>query len=43
MVEPALELEKEFKISISDEAAEDIKTLEEAKKHILDALNKKEN
>ena len=43
MVELVMEFEKEFKISIPDEVAEEISTVADAEKYILDVLNKKGN
>lgn len=42
MVELVMEFEREFKISIPDDDAEQIKTVGEAEKYILNVLNKKE-
>ena len=43
MVELVMDFEKEFKITIPVEVAEEIKTVVDADKYLLDALNKKEN
>lgn len=42
LVELVMELEREFKISIPDEMAEQIKTVGEAENLVLDFLDKKE-
>ena len=43
MVEMVMEFEKEFKIQIPDEVAEEIKTVADAEKYILNTLAKKES
>ncbi len=42
MVELVMEFEREFKITIPDDDAEQIKTIADAEKYILNILNKKE-
>ena len=39
MVELVMDMEKEFKISIPDEVAEEIKTVADAERYILNILN----
>ena len=41
MVELVMEFEKEFKISIPDEVAEEIKTVADAENYIMNILNEK--
>ncbi len=43
MVELIMEMEKEFQITIPDDDAEQIKTVGDAEKYILNILNRKEN
>jgi acyl carrier protein len=42
MVELVMDFEKEFKISIPDEVAEEIKTVAQAEEYISNALQKKD-
>lgn len=42
MVELVMEFEKEFKISVPDDDADQIRTVEDAQNYILNILNKKE-
>nr|MBK9649747.1 acyl carrier protein [Bacteroidota bacterium] len=42
MVEMVMEFEKEFKINIPDDDAEQIKTVGDAEKYILNVINKNE-
>ena len=43
MVELVMEFEREFKISIPDEEAEEIKTVAQAEEYIIKALQQKNN